>query len=322
MFMCPKAASSSNEGKGGSVDPEELEQEEDRHDDTTAKEEEKDRTTEVHVEGEPEPKDDTSLTASSPTGDATCDIIRSILLTGLWNDSIFEVQQALKALVKILDSKDNAFTGKLATFCQYDGPFAVVGVMRNYYTNGSIQAAGAKVFAIATNTEEFVCESSPLWVNECLEAIVHAMKRFCMREDIQRPGCCVLSRFCSVQENAVYVMNQLDGIKVVADAMKNFPESIRLQQWACWAMYSLSRYEENRKAIIQAGGFGLLAYAAGTFQEEAFRRACQSTMRRLMKLRKAEEEEQSNLTRSKKLLDSSLEVEENCLEASTVASSR
>lgn len=318
MLMCGKPSGSPDELQVTKEGFSEQERE-DRHEEMIAKEAESDRVAGAPDEKKkPEDDEDTLPTIPLPD-DPAYEIIRGILLTDLWKDSKTEVKEALKTLVKILDSEEN-FTGKLETFCQYDGPYAVVGVMRHCYDNGSIQAAGTKVFAVATNLQDFVSESSPLWVNGGLEAIVDAMRRFPSREDIQRPGCCVLSRFCSVEENAVYVVNR-DGIKAVTEAMKHFPESVGVQQWSCWALYSIARYEEHKKAIVEAGGFGLLAFAAGTFQHESFSEACHITLRRLMKVRQAEEE--SNLTTSSSPLNSSLERQDAAfLEVSKLAPSR
>jgi hypothetical protein len=225
--------------------------------------------------------DETTTTTSTLSTLSMQDIdsLRYILLIELWKSNERVVEHAIQDLVEILDVPKH-FKQKLSAFLDLGGPFTMYGILQKYPYNLNIQVHGMKVFALASNQESFLNGSESLWSPGCgLDVILFAMMNYAAYEEIQRSGCCIVSRVVCCIEQPILVQSHC--IQMVTEAMKRFPSSNNLQMWACWALFTLSKNPDNRKSIVECGGYGLLAYAIGTFDHPRLRHIARRTMQRL-----------------------------------------
>lgn len=197
--------------------------------------------------------------------DTTCTGVQemwNILLTDLWKLEPVACQNALEQLVTVLDSELD-FTEKLSCFMQLGGQFALVSVLERWPDNPEIQEFGCSVFALLTNDEAFVHNGKTLAVACGLQSILLAMKRFPSRRSIQISGCCVLSRCCCIRELATFAVYEMNCVSTIVDAMMHFDKDSQVLKWGCWSLCTLSRWKKCRPLIVDAGGFGLLAFVIG-----------------------------------------------------------
>lgn len=214
-----------------------------------------------------------------------------ILLTDLWKDEEDACEKALQHLVLILDSELD-FAEKFACFIQLGGQFVVTSTLERWPDNVNIQEAGCSVFAILTNDETFVHDDKTLSVSCGLQFIISAMKRFPDECNIQRSGCCVISRCCCLGDLASFAVYDMECVGAVVAAMVRFGEDDLVQRWGCWSLCTLSRWKRCRSLIVEAGGFGLLAFVLGRdpasvtcdkMDRECLHRAARSALKRLTK---------------------------------------
>ena len=100
-------------------------------------------------------------------------------------------------------------------------------------------------------------------------------------------GCCCCSR-----ELAAYAVYEMNCVQVVVDAMMNFDKDSQVLRWGCFALCTLSRWKRCRPLIVEAGGFGLLAFVIGRDEapvpsddkgnEEELHGAARSALKRLV----------------------------------------
>ena len=253
-------------------------------------------TADDHEEEDSETDD--SLVEQIEEGSQEIEALWNILLTELWKDDETSCENALMQLVAILDSGHD-FAEQLACFNQLGGQFAVHGVLNRWPSNPTIQASGCNVFAVLTNDESFIHDPKTLQVACGLEVILQAMRLYPTRSNLQISGCCVLSRCCIIKENAAYAVGS-NCIELITGAMMNFPEDAQVQRWGCWALCTLSRWRKCRLMVVEAGGFGLLAFAIGREgadneekggEESLYKAAARTTLRRLMKQKEGEGDE-------------------------------
>jgi hypothetical protein len=148
-------------------------------------------------------------------------------------------------LVEILDVPKH-FRQKVSAFLDLGGPFTIHGILQKYPYNFNIQVHGLKTFALASNQESFLKGSHSLWSTGCgLDVVLFAMMNYATDEDIQRSGCCVISRVVCCIEQPTLVQSHC--IRMVTEAMKRFPSSTNLQMWACWALFTLSKSRKPEK---------------------------------------------------------------------------
>ena len=74
---------------------------------------------------------------------------------------------------------------------------------------------------------------------------------------------------CGVKENAEYIVNTLNGIDWIIAAMNKFPHDAKLQEYACWALDNLVRWDEFKDPVKQAGGRRALLEAIENHQDES-----------------------------------------------------
>jgi len=236
-----------------------------------------------------------SLVEQIEEGSQEIEALWNILLTELWKDDETSCENALLQLVAILDSGHD-FAEQLACFSQLGGQFAVHGVLKRWQSNPRIQAAGCNVFSVLTNDESFIHDPKTLQVACGLQVILQAMRMYPTRSNLQISGCCVLSRCCIVKENAAYAVSS-NCIQLITGAMMNFPDDAQVQRWGCWALCTISRWKKCRLMVVEAGGFGLLAFAIGREgaddekkdgEESVYKAAARTTLRRLMKQKERE----------------------------------
>ena len=219
-----------------------------------------------HDDEEPDDDSEPNTEDSLEGIDAACTGLEemwSILLTDIWKLEQDSCQDALEQLATILNSELD-FAEKLACFLQLGGQFAVVGALERWPDNPEIQDFGCSVFAVLTNDESFVHDDQTLSVACGLKFILSAMKRFPSRRNLQMSGCCILSRCCCVQELAAYAVYEMNCVGSIVDAMMNFDKDSQVLRWGCWSLCTLSRWKRCRPTIVQAGGFGLLAFVVGS----------------------------------------------------------
>ena len=84
----------------------------------------------------------------------------------------------------------------------------------------------------------------------------------------------------------------MNCVQVVVDAMMNFDKDSQVLRWGCFALCTLSRWKRCRPLIVEAGGFGLLAFVIGRDEapvpsddkgnEEELHGAARSALKRLV----------------------------------------
>jgi len=263
----------------------------DDDDDETAEETE----TEHHSDHEPDKDSEDASDDSLEQIDFACTGIEDIwhiLLTDLWKDEQDACEKALQQLVLILDPELD-FAEKFACFIQLGGQFVVASTLERWPENVNIQEAGCSVFAILTNDESFIHDSRTLSVSCGLQFIISAMKRFPDVCHIQRSGCCVISRCCCARDFAAFAVFEMECLGAIVAAMLHFGEDDQVQRWGCWSLCTLSRWKRCRSLIVEAGGFGLLAFVIGRDSvsasscdkndEECLHTAARSALKRLTK---------------------------------------
>ena len=98
-----------------------------------------------------------------------------------------------------------------------------------------------------------------------LPIVLGTMSSFPNNKLIQSSGCAAISSISARRKVAVHLVTKLDGVMVIAAAMKQFPDCTSIQKTASWIFADLSLFQDCRDAIIQAGGLECLGTAIRRF---------------------------------------------------------
>lgn len=101
-----------------------------------------------------------------------------------------------------------------------------------------------------------------------IEAILAAMKRYPLDENVQHSGLWCLRHLISTNEaNANVLIMKLDGVPMIIETMSSFAESAEIARVACKLLKNLCRFEKLKKAIFSAKAATALASAIDKHQD-------------------------------------------------------
>lgn len=123
----------------------------------------------------------------------------------------------------------------------------IVGAMRKWAVYNGIQREACRlIYALATR------ERIAVSFKECgvFRQILLAMKSFALDETIQTSGCAALHALtCPYNKSLSTQLVEEDGLKVIVQAMKNFPTSNRIQQRGVLVFCCVDEYKELHAAV-------------------------------------------------------------------------
>lgn len=216
--------------------------------------------------------------------------IPKLILTELWKDDKARVGNGMKHLANLCFHDDNhnhnnRQANRQAVY-EAGGIATVVGAMIKWDQNAAITAEGCRTLHNVT-MDNLVYQDSAVKVG-ALEIVLAAMRRFTNDRYIQRVGCGALHALSKNSLNhAMHLIIELDGMRAMVSCMKAFPDSRRLQMWACFAMEDISRWEMLKDHLVDAGALVALAAAIETYREMetseslAIQEKARSAMKRL-----------------------------------------
>lgn len=146
------------------------------------------------------------------------------------------------------------------------GHAAVVGTMIKWIDCPEIAAEGCRALHNAT-MDNPVYRDSAVKVG-AFETVLAVMRRYSNDRYVQRVGCGALHSLAkNSSNNAKRLVTELDGTRTIVAGMKAFPDSTRLQMWACFAIDDVSQWETLTGHIVDAGALVPLAAAIEAYRE-------------------------------------------------------
>lgn len=190
------------------------------------------------------------------------DPIPTLILTELWNDDKSRVKNGMKKLANLCFGDDGREANRKAIY-EAGGHATIVGAMMKWIGCPIITAEGCRTLQNAT-ADNPVYRDSAVKVG-ALEIVLAAMRKYFNDRYLQRVGCGALHSLTKNNlSHSVRMVTELGGVQTIVDGMKSFPDSIRLQMWACIAINNLSQWETQKERIVDAGALAVLVNALET----------------------------------------------------------
>jgi hypothetical protein len=216
---------------------------------------------------------------------ARLDPIPKIILTELWQNDKARVRAGLKQLANLCfptaEPQNRGPATTVVVNCnrravyEAGGYAAIVGAMIRWMNSPDIGAEGCRALHNATtmdsnnnNCHSAVYRDSAVKVG-ALEIVLATMRRFSNDRYVQRVGCGALySLVKNSCKHATRLVTELDGMKTIVTGMQSFPDSRRLQMWACFVIEDLTQWETTlNEHIVDSGALVVLAAAIGNYRE-------------------------------------------------------
>jgi hypothetical protein len=186
------------------------------------------------------------------------------LLKDLWSDDKCVIQGALSKIADI-GQRDASPHEKELKVRVLGGHTEVLHVIQKHGDCLEIQAEGMRALGNLSKLKE---TSKLLGEIGCVEVILAGMENYLDSETLQRYGCYVTGRLVSSMKGNMERVEKTGGIARVIAAMKAHPNCKKLQYHGCTVLLRMSRWEEYRPRILEAGGASAISTVMEKYRED------------------------------------------------------
>ena len=207
--------------------------------------------------------------------DSKLTFLPKLLAVELMSNNSAVVQIALEQLCGMCSEEAN-----IHAILKHGGHFSLVIVLRQWSSNGDIQAAGLAMLHRAAESLEFCSSVVELGA---LDLVLVGMKNHCRNEDVLTAGCGALLNLTVPADHAKRLVFEFRGIRVVCDSCRSFPTNITLRKYALWIIQYMSYWEDFKTLLVEDGGEEALVDMVECFsgKNEAILKSVIATLNRI-----------------------------------------
>jgi hypothetical protein len=188
------------------------------------------------------------------------------LLDDLWSDDKCVIERALYEIADIGfrdASPSYEYEDKIRML---GGHTAVFQVLKKHVDCLGIQEQGMRALG---NLSMLLPTTTLLGEIGFVEVILASMEKYPKIETVQQYGISVIGNLVDGMKCNAERFEKSGGIAVVIAAMKAHRKSEVLQNDCCVALYRMSKWEEHRPLILEAGGVSAIAFVVDKYRDKA-----------------------------------------------------
>ena len=186
---------------------------------------------------------------------ANLDVIPRLLFEGMTSQKATTVETAVEGLADIFRLSG----GKRVEAYEAGGHAVLITIMKKWMHNESIQTSSCRCIQNMSCTHNEAKESFAAIGG--LESILTAMRTFPTSQRVQRSGCGALMNLLSgndeeskiLQTMSKKFVQEYEGIPLVVNAMRTFPQELKVQLWGNGLFQNLAQTKSFRLDMMRGG---------------------------------------------------------------------
>lgn len=210
--------------------------------------------------------------------------IPRLFIVDMWDEDPEIVLDAMRELVDMLaGNEDDKFHSIQVIHREVGGFATLIGALRRWYKNESIQAVGLESLRLALQTDWSVFQKTAR-TTEAVHVVLAAMNNHQANEYVQEAGCGSLNALSRTSSNyrSKLVTTELKILEATMNAIQLYPLNAYIRKYSSKTLYKMSRWDVLHKPIQKAGGTKALKRALkASYDDEETQKWIKYAIRRL-----------------------------------------